>query len=285
MAKSNKVIYIAGAVVLGVGAYFGYQWWKKRQSGTTNNNQPPLPPVSEPNLDLGSGSSSSSSSSSSTISNPFKTTAELLAFQQWVINTKKDKTILGTGGASGYGDDGKWGSKSADAWTKYGSEYLAKPGTSTPSGQLSASIQDAIGVVVRNGQGEKAQRSYLESTAVKYPTFVTNWADAIKKRLNSGGKQGTTFVFANQIYNSYDAKKELTTLALNKIATLKDGVKDAKVRWYAKWDSPTKPSNSNLGKVEGLFYNKNDKALFLYVPNNVYGSTHKWIFAQNVNLK
>jgi hypothetical protein len=283
MAKSNKVIYIAGAVVLGIGAYFGYQWWKKRQSGTTNNNQPQLPPVSEPNVDLGSGSGSSSSPSS-TISNPFKTTAELLAFQQWVINTKKDKTILGTGGASGFGDDGKWGSKSANAWTKYGSEYLAKPGSSTPSGQLSASIQDAIGVVVRNGQGEKAQKGYLESTAVKYPTFVTNWANAIKKRLNSGGKQGTIFTFANQVYNSYDAKKELTTLAMNKIATVKDGVTDAKVRWYAKWDSPTKSANGNLGKVEGLFYNKNDKALFLYVPNNVQPE-HKWIWAQNVNLK
>lgn len=47
-------------------------------------------------------------------------------FQQWVINTKGDKSILGKGGDSGYGDDGKWGDKTAAAWGKYGSEYQNK---------------------------------------------------------------------------------------------------------------------------------------------------------------
>ena len=47
-------------------------------------------------------------------------------FQQWVINTKGDKSILGKGGDSGYGDDGVWGTKTASAWNKYGGEYQNK---------------------------------------------------------------------------------------------------------------------------------------------------------------
>ncbi len=48
---------------------------------------------------------------------------DIKAFQQWVINTKKDKTILGKGGDSGFGDDGRWGKNTNTAWQKYGKEY------------------------------------------------------------------------------------------------------------------------------------------------------------------
>jgi len=40
-------------------------------------------------------------------------------FQLWVLNTKKDKKILGR-----YGADGDWGPSSIKAWYKYGVEYL-----------------------------------------------------------------------------------------------------------------------------------------------------------------
>lgn len=43
---------------------------------------------------------------------------DIKGFQSWVINTKNDKEILGK-----YGDDGKWGAKTSDAWIKYGEEY------------------------------------------------------------------------------------------------------------------------------------------------------------------
>jgi len=287
MAKNNKLLYIAGAVGLGIVGYFGYTWYKNRQTTSNNNPPPPPPPLdSEPTLGSSTPSSSTSSSSTQSVSNPFKTKAEVVAFQQYVINTKNDKTILGQGGSTGFGDDGNWGPKTSKAWTKYGADYLKSIGSSSGSTPgLSTEVKNNIDVIVRQGQGEKAQRSYLESTAKNYPAFVNNWATAIKKRLETGGKQGTTFVFANQVYNSYNAKKELQTTAIGKKAIVKDGVNNATVRWYAKWDSPTKPANKDLGKVEGMFYNRNDKALFLYVPKNIQGSTHKWIFAQNVNLQ
>ena len=57
------------------------------------------------------------------IAKPADGPKDIKAFQQWVINTKKDKTILGKGGDSGFGDDGRWGKNTNTAWQKYGKEY------------------------------------------------------------------------------------------------------------------------------------------------------------------
>lgn len=53
-----------------------------------------------------------------------QTKDEILSFQKWVINTKKDKNILGKSGLSGFGDDGKWGPNTQKAWNKYKNQYL-----------------------------------------------------------------------------------------------------------------------------------------------------------------
>jgi hypothetical protein len=47
-----------------------------------------------------------------------KTKSEIINFQNWVINTKKDKQILGNSGA-----DGIWGQRSELAWNRYGAYY------------------------------------------------------------------------------------------------------------------------------------------------------------------
>jgi len=44
-------------------------------------------------------------------------------FQRFVITKMEDKTILGGGGQSGYGDDGSWGPKTKKAWEKYKDQY------------------------------------------------------------------------------------------------------------------------------------------------------------------
>jgi hypothetical protein len=43
---------------------------------------------------------------------------DVKGFQSWVINTKGDNQILGK-----YGNDGKWGKNTSNAWLKYGEEY------------------------------------------------------------------------------------------------------------------------------------------------------------------
>jgi hypothetical protein len=116
MDKKQIALLSVGALVLGVSGYFAYKGIRKFISNIGNKDDMNSPkPPSQGNV--------GSTPTASTSSNPFSSKAELLAFQQWVINTKGDKTILGSGGASGFGDDGLWGRKSAQAWNKYGNEY------------------------------------------------------------------------------------------------------------------------------------------------------------------
>lgn len=117
--KSGKALWVIGSFVV-IGGAIAYFIWRSRKDKSTEMGDAP-PPTGEPSAYVPSSSGSSSSSSSST-SNPFKTSDELKAFQNWVINVKKDASILGSAGA-----DGKWGSNSRKAWEKYGKEY-------TPSG-------------------------------------------------------------------------------------------------------------------------------------------------------
>lgn len=136
MAQQGKgkgfAVVLSMVAIAGVVAYVLYRRYKKKKdempsvdSGTTFT---PAPTPSS------SGSSSGSSSSSSTSNgNPFATKDDLIKFQQWVINTKGDKTILGKGGSTGFGDDGIWGSNSAKAFAKYGSEYKNSTSASTSS--------------------------------------------------------------------------------------------------------------------------------------------------------
>lgn len=118
MDKKKIALLSVGAVVLGVSGYFAYRGIRKFISNLGNKDDKKTPPSSAQ-----SQGNVGSTPTASTSSNPFSTKAELLAFQQWVINVKKDKNILGSGGASGFGDDGLWGRKSAQAWNKYGNEY------------------------------------------------------------------------------------------------------------------------------------------------------------------
>jgi len=80
------------------------------QVGSANEEPSPQP----------SGNSGGGFFNGSTIGNPFTSKSEVKAFQDYVINVKKDSDILGS-----YGADGLWGSNTANAYEKYGSEYDA----------------------------------------------------------------------------------------------------------------------------------------------------------------
>lgn len=133
---SKKIALISlGAIALGVGGYFGYKAIKKAISGTQDDGLDTPKPI------LGGGTTISGGGSS----NPFSTKAQVKAFQQWVINVKNDKTILGSGGDSGFGDDGIWGSKTAKAWSKYGNEYKNSQSGMTPTASGSGSTTSSSG--------------------------------------------------------------------------------------------------------------------------------------------
>jgi hypothetical protein len=130
MAQQRKgkgvAVVLSMVAIAGVVGYILYRRYKKKKDEM-------------PSIDTGLTSTSTSTSSSGSTSggstsnsNPFATKDDLIKFQQWVINTKGDKTILGKGGSTGFGDDGIWGSNSAKAFAKYGTEY--KNSASTSSG-------------------------------------------------------------------------------------------------------------------------------------------------------
>ena len=117
--KGTKALLVIGSFVVigGVLAYFLF--FRTRKKGIEGTGETP------PTTGESSAYTPSATPSSSTSDNPFKSSDELKAFQNWVINVKKDSAILGSAGA-----DGKWGSKSRNAWQKYGKEYTP---SATPS--------------------------------------------------------------------------------------------------------------------------------------------------------
>lgn len=278
MAKkksTNKIYLFAGAILLGVGGYFGYKYLKKKKAEAEAAKiaaADALTTLTAPSM-VSSGSMPSSAPA--VISNPFLTKAELLAFQKWVINTKGDKTILGKGGSTGFGDDGSWGSKTSSAWIKYGAEYVVSKGTGS---SITTTSKD-IDLIIRYAGGSKAEKSYLNQTS---PDYVKQWASGIRKRLNSGGAQGSTFIFANQLYETFSGTKVFNSVPLGKIATPKENCFA-----FTKPDrySGSTPVSSweTLGSVKAIVWNNDQKLLFFYFPDN--SLTWKWISSNSVTLK
>lgn len=126
-------VVLSMVAIAGVVGYLIYRRFKNKPKKDTQNDTgfTPAPTTTGGSFTPAPPSSGGGSSSSG---NPFATKEDLIKFQQWVINTKGDKTILGKGGSTGYGDDGIWGSKSASAWAKYQKEYPKGGATSTTSG-------------------------------------------------------------------------------------------------------------------------------------------------------
>ena len=265
-SNNSKIYLFAGTVFLAVVGYFGYKYWRKRNP---KQETPPPPPPPPPAVTDGQISGGNSSSNSVPIAeNPFKTETELYNFQKYVIDVKKDTQIM-----SPYTADGKWGQKSANAFAKYGKDYLASLQGSAQGGtQVYANLEKDITMIISYCSGAKADASYLRATALKYPAFVQNWAEAVRKR-KVNTTLGTTFIFANQIYETYRGNKVANTLLLNKKAIKKDGTTYAfqKPDRYSS-SSNTSSSAKEIGIVKSYFYNKAQDILFLYIPNGTYYS-------------
>jgi hypothetical protein len=139
MTKGAKIaIGIIVAIGIGAGVYF-FLTRKKSAPNDYLGGVVPLPGTGNTPSSGGSGGGGSTTGTGK------PTNVDTLAFQQYVINTKKDKTILGGGGPSGFGDDGVWGSKTQSAWNKYGADYLKslQPGATAPVDQNKKNYSDS----------------------------------------------------------------------------------------------------------------------------------------------
>lgn len=269
--KRNTILTVAGILVAGSAIYFGIKWYQKRQEEKNQIPTPPTPPtpIGQNPTDLNPAD----------VENPFLSIEEIKAFQDWLdikyptwVNGKK----LNKG--AGYGN---YGPATKAAYNSYGAEYLKS--LQPPAAQLTENQKKDIQTIMAHGNGDKSKESYLKSTIAKYPSYTANWAKSIRKRIETGGKQGTTFLFANQIYESFSGNRIFRSTLIDKKPSIKSG---AYLRQDAKWNTTTEPisQGSDLGKIKGYFYNKNDKALFAYVPDQNKSIFLKWIWVGSINI-
>jgi hypothetical protein len=114
----------------------------------------------------------------------------VMSFQTWVINTKKDNQILGR-----FGADGKWGKNTSNAWLKYGEEYKKlNPNVKTVSPNSQNFIGSSLWNYVKNqnpfiltsvgndgNTEQKKQKKHKQTQRLGIPNnrveFVTNGVD------------------------------------------------------------------------------------------------------------
>jgi len=249
MAKSKSSIgfwLLIGTLVIGggIGAYFLLRKPKEEEEETIVTDD-----TDKGNAGSGSGSGSGSGTATPTAPAPLDSKEKITAFQNYVLTTKKDTTILGKSGA-----DGIWGNNSQKAWDKYGTEYSKKSPSSSASS--TTNLNKNIGTIRKNASGLKSEENYLRSASAE---FVEKWANAL---VNSK----STFLWENQIYNSKTGDRILEYNPYNKIVySLKKNTRGYKYR-NAKYDDGADAfANRELGKVKDVAFVNNE--VMLYVPN------------------
>lgn len=177
-------------------------------------------------------------------------------FQEYVLNTKNDVTILGGSGA-----DGKWGANSQKAWDKYGADFKKTP---TYKGFTTVVSGDAKKRIIDFATGNKATESYLNSTN---QDFVKKWAETI-------GQEKTAFIWANQVYRTKTGER---VMDFNPTLFNLKTTKDATLRASANQNSTGTPikGGENLGKGSAVAFS--NPYLYIYLPNK-----KKWIWSKVV---
>lgn len=177
-------------------------------------------------------------------------------FQEYVLNTKNDVTILGGSGA-----DGKWGANSQKAWDKYASDFKKTP---TYKGFTTVVSGDAKKRIIDFATGNKATESYLNSTN---QDFVKKWAENI-------GNEKTAFIWAEQVYRTKTGER---VMDFNPTKFNLKTTKDATLRASANQNSTGTPikGGESLGKGSKVAFS--NPYLYIYLPNK-----NKWIWSKVV---
>jgi len=261
MAKGKSSVgfwLLIGTLVVGggVGIYF---LLRKPKDETTDDNldekkdDTNIPIIKD---DSGNGGGSQEKPKSSAPSE-LNTADKIKAFQNYVLNTKNDVTILGGSGA-----DGKWGANSQKAWDKYGTGFKQSP---TFKGFTTVVSQDAKERIIAFAKGsDKATSKYLNNAN---QDFVKKWAETI-------GKDKTAFIWANQVYRTKTGERVMDynplifNLKTSKVATLRASASKDSAGTGIK-------AGEELGKGGDIKFN--NPYLYIYLPNK-----KKWIASINV---
>jgi len=172
--KTRKIVIAGSLLTLGsIGAYFGYQAWKKWKDEKDLKDANLAAALA--NVGSGGGGGGGSTPYTPPVQTNTNRPDDVLAFQQYVINVKGNKTILGKGGPSGFGDDGAWGGNTAKAWTKYKTDYLAASGGATTTNPKGLTIKtiDTILKPIAKSLGSKTIYFGTNPSDVNYVKYTS----------------------------------------------------------------------------------------------------------------
>jgi hypothetical protein len=258
MAKGKSSVgfwLLIGTLVVGGGVGIYFLLRKPKEETADENLDEKKEDIVVPTITTRDDSGTQTKPKSSAPSE-LNTADKIKAFQNYVLNTKNDVTILGGSGA-----DGKWGSNSQKAWEKYGSDFKKTPDFKGITTVVSA---DAKKRILDFATGSKAKSSYLNTAN---QDFVKKWAETI-------GKERTAFIWANQVYRTKTGERVMDYNPL--IFNLKTS-KDATLRASASKDSAGTgiKAGQELGKGGDVKFS--NPYLYIYLPNK-----KKWIASINV---
>lgn len=133
--------------------------------------------------------------------------------------------------------------------------------------------------------------------------FLQKWADAIKLRISSKGKNGTMFSYRRKdsqitsFYNSYYGTEEFNAKNLNKrVFATEDTYAFDKPEKSGYLTRITIKKGKEIGVVKGVYFNIDDARPFLYIPDTKVNlsltdqidltNRYKWVFyGNNVTFK
>ena len=265
--KKKVIIWGGIAIVAGIATYFIVKRFRKPQT----SDVPAVTPGAEVVPPAGGGGGNEGDGGGSSAPTELDSKAKVLAFQQWVINTKKDKTMLGRGGASGYGDDGIWkaGGKTDAAWTKYGAEYKGSGGSGGST--TDASLEKAINLIVAKGSNAsgKANRTYLLKTN---PDWVKKWAWNLDN-------DRSAFGWGSYIWRTKTGQDLLDYNAIDQMVKTKSDATPVHETSYSSSDNTEiSKLGTKIGPVKNVKFD--GTVLWFYIPS--YSTVYKWIKAKDV---
>lgn len=298
-AKTKKtVLIIASIFVLGGVGYYLYKRKKDKNASESIGEQP----TTDANI---ATTILGTIAGNVNIPNELNTIEKVKAFQDWMdikgpwIKGADNKWRKLNKGA-GYGN---YGPATKVVWARFGAEYLANPSVSSPSVSVATSTlfkpSDAllkdIDTIVANGTGLNSDRNNLmnllnvdRSLREKNILYIKSWAKAIRDRIvNSNLPSGGAFTVtmpngSKMVYESYTGTK----LSNNYPVSMQAFSTGNGYSFY----EPDRYSNSmkhsfvgDMGIVKAIKYNKNQKILFLYVPD--MNNSFKWTPISAVTLK
>ena len=147
------------------------------------------------------------------------------------------------------------------AWVKYGKEYKISPNK----------FEEQKKLIQKYGTGTKSEATYLNKAD---KTFVSNWSDAIKSK-------SKYFVYANQIYSTYDGVRFYDSNPINKKFYASKSGLIAKANPSNSSSAYNVTKNTDLGKVKNI--KKVGSDVWFYMPEK--SLVYKWYNSKYVSTK